>query len=150
VKCSISVFNNKKLIGSHSPLWPSHRSFNWYQSRLKIFYHKRSEIHEGDMERGVGKPPFFDGTNYPYLKIRMSAYLQSIGCRVWEICLDAAFDAESAWITRIEMEFHDSNDKLATLCSDASCLLSLSELDIWLWLTRSGTPLRDSMRETIM
>jgi hypothetical protein len=24
------------------------------------------------MERGVGKPPFFDGTNYPYLKIRMS------------------------------------------------------------------------------
>jgi hypothetical protein len=63
------------------------------------------------MERGVGKPSFFDGTNYLYLKIRMLAYLQSIGYNVWEICLDAAFVAESAWITPIEMEFHDSNDK---------------------------------------
>jgi hypothetical protein len=45
------------------------------------------------MERGVGKPLFYDGTNYPYWKIRISAYLQSISYRVWEICLDAIFDA---------------------------------------------------------
>ena len=37
-------------------------------------------IHEDDMERGSGKPPFFDGTNYPYWKIRMSVHLHgSIG-----------------------------------------------------------------------
>jgi hypothetical protein len=41
-------------------------------------------IHEGDMERGSGKPPFFDGTNYPYWKIRMSAHLQGIDWLVWE------------------------------------------------------------------
>jgi len=23
-------------------------------------------IHEGDMERSSGKPPYFNGTNYPY------------------------------------------------------------------------------------
>jgi hypothetical protein len=27
------------------------------------------------MELGVGKPPFFNGINYPYRKIRMLAYL---------------------------------------------------------------------------
>jgi hypothetical protein len=63
------------------------------------------------MERGVGKPLFFDGTNYPYWKIRMSAYLRSISYRVWEICLDAIFDATSDQITPIQMEFHDSNNK---------------------------------------
>jgi hypothetical protein len=63
------------------------------------------------MERGSGKPPFFDGTNYPYWKIRMSAFLQSIGYRVWEICLDAGFDAESPRITPIQLEFHDANNK---------------------------------------
>jgi hypothetical protein len=41
------------------------------------------EIHEVDMERGVGKPPIFDGTNYPYSKIHMYVFLQSIGYRVW-------------------------------------------------------------------
>jgi hypothetical protein len=34
------------------------------------------------MERGVDKTPFFDGTNYPYFNIHMSAFLQSIGYRV--------------------------------------------------------------------
>jgi hypothetical protein len=63
------------------------------------------------MERGVSKPPFFDGTNYAYLKIRMSPYPQSIGHHVWEICLDAVFDVAGSWITPIQLEFHDSNNK---------------------------------------
>jgi hypothetical protein len=63
------------------------------------------------MECGVGKPPFFDETNYPYWKIHMSAFLQSIGYRVWEICLDATLDGQSAQITPIQLEFHDSNNK---------------------------------------
>ena len=40
--------------------------------------------------------------------------------------------------------------KLETLCSRVSRLVSLSELDIWLRLIRSGLPSRDSMRATIM
>jgi hypothetical protein len=40
--------------------------------------------------------------------------------------------------------------KLKTLCSLISDLLSLSELDIWLQLTRSIPPSRDSMRAMIM
>jgi hypothetical protein len=40
--------------------------------------------------------------------------------------------------------------KLETLYSRVSRFLSLSELDIWLRLTRSGPPSRDSMRAMIM
>jgi hypothetical protein len=35
-------------------------------------------IHEGDMQRGSDKPPFCDGRNYPYWKIRMFAHLKGI------------------------------------------------------------------------
>jgi hypothetical protein len=34
-------------------------------------------IHEDDIKHGFGKPPFFDGINYPYWKIHMSAHLQA-------------------------------------------------------------------------
>jgi hypothetical protein len=78
------------------------------------------------MERGVGKPPFFDGTNYSYWKIRMSAYLQSISYRVWEIFLDVIFDSTSDRITPIQMEFHDSNNKAQNALF--SCL-SLGEFE---------------------
>jgi hypothetical protein len=71
----------------------------------------RFEIHIGDMERGSGKPPFFNGTNYLYSKIRLSTLLQSIGYKVWEICLDVAFNATSERVTPIQVEFHDSNNK---------------------------------------
>jgi hypothetical protein len=78
------------------------------------------------MECDVGKPPFFNGMNYPYWKIRMSAFLQSIGYRVWEICLDVAFDAASPRITPIQLEFHDSNNKARNALF--SCL-SLAEFE---------------------
>jgi hypothetical protein len=40
--------------------------------------------------------------------------------------------------------------KLETLCSHVSCLCNLTELGIWLRLTRSSPSSRDSMRATIM
>jgi hypothetical protein len=41
----------------------------------------------------------------------MSSFLQSIGYKVWEICLDVGFSAASERITPIQVEFHDSNNK---------------------------------------
>ncbi|XP_039851724.1 uncharacterized protein LOC120710122 [Panicum virgatum] len=35
-----------------------------------------------------GKPPIFDGSDYDYWKVRMRAYLLSLGSEVWEICVD--------------------------------------------------------------
>jgi hypothetical protein len=67
VKCSFSVLGSKNLASSHSP--PSGR-LNVPSIGIGASYGfplpNRFEIHEDDMEHGVGKPPFFDGTNYLY------------------------------------------------------------------------------------
>jgi len=63
------------------------------------------------MERGSGKPPFFDGTNYPYWKIRMSAYLQSISSRVWEICEDEHYEVLAARVGQEQIDQHEANSK---------------------------------------
>jgi len=60
-------------------------------------------IHEGDIKRGSGKPPHFDGTNYPYWKIRMSAHLQGIDWRVWEICKDSNYEVLAARLAQEQM-----------------------------------------------
>jgi hypothetical protein len=56
----------------------------------------------------------------------MSAYLQSIGDKVLEICLDVVFNAASEQITPIQVEFHDSNNKARNALF--SCL-SLGEFE---------------------
>ena len=90
------------------------------------------------MERGSGRPSFFDGTNYPYLKIRMSAYLQSIGSHVWEICEDADYVVLAARIGQEQIDQHEANSKARNAIF--SCL-SLSKFE-WLShlarLRRSG------------
>ena len=38
-----------------------------------------------DNEIHIGKPPFFDGNNYDYWKIRMSAHLKAMIRKLWRI-----------------------------------------------------------------
>ncbi|CAO2038777.1 unnamed protein product [Urochloa humidicola] len=38
-----------------------------------------------EIESDVGKPPHFDGTNYPYWQVRMSYYLEAKGLDVWRV-----------------------------------------------------------------
>ena len=63
------------------------------------------------MERGSGKPPFFDRTNYPYMKIYMSTYLQDIDWRVWEICEDATYVVLGARVTQEQIDQHNANSR---------------------------------------
>ena len=83
-------------------------------------------IHEGDMERGSGKPPFFDGTNYPYWKIRMSAHLQGIDLLVWEICGDSNYEVLAARVGQEQIDQHNANSKA---CSVLFLSLSLFEFE---------------------
>ena len=69
------------------------------------------------MDRDVGKPPFFDGTNYAYWKIRMSAYLQSMGASVWEICNSADYVDLAARVTQHQIGEHDANSRAVMLFS---------------------------------
>ena len=102
------------------------------------------------MERGVGKPPFFDGTNYPYWKIVCLRIFRASVTRFGKFAsmrfsmLQVTGSLQFKWSSMIR------TTKLEMLCSRVSRLVSLSELDIWLWLIRSGLSSRDSMRATIM
>ena len=78
------------------------------------------------MECGSGKPPFFDGTNYPYWKIRMSAHLQGIDWKVWEICENANYVVLEARITQDEIDQHNANKKAHSVIFLS---LSLSEFE---------------------
>lgn len=68
-------------------------------------------IRKDDMDRGAGKPPPFDGSNYAYWKIRMSAYLQSLDYTVWEIVENEAYAvlAPAARITQEQKDQHNAN-----------------------------------------
>ena len=80
------------------------------------------------MERGSGKPPFFDGTNYPYWKIRMSAHLQGIDWLVWEICEDATFVVlePRARTTQDQKDRHNANSRARSVLFSS---LSLPEFE---------------------
>jgi hypothetical protein len=82
-------------------------------------------LYEGDMECGSGKPPFFDESNYPYWKIRMSAHLQGIDWLVWEICKDATYVVlePHARVMQDQKDWHNANSRvLAVLFSSLSLL----------------------------
>jgi hypothetical protein len=77
VKCLFSVFGSKILIGSHSPPLVTLSVLQLVLDPVKDFPSLiGSKFYEGDMGSGVGKPPFFDGTNYPYWKIRTGISLE--------------------------------------------------------------------------
>jgi len=63
------------------------------------------------MERGSAKPPYFDGTNYPYWKIRMCTYLQSIGSCIWEICENVHYEVLAARVGQEQVYQHEANCK---------------------------------------
>ena len=97
-------------------------------------------IHEGDMECGSGKPPFFDGTNYPYWKIHMSAHHQGIDWLVWEfprmilsLCLNPVLEPR-----KIKMIGTTQIAEQDLFFSRVFCFLSSSVSLIVLLLERSG------------
>jgi hypothetical protein len=69
------------------------------------------------MERYFSKPPFFDGTNYPYWKIRMSTHLQGIDWLVWEIYEDATYIMlePRARVTQDQKDRHNANSRARTV-----------------------------------
>jgi hypothetical protein len=92
------------------------------------------------MERGSGKPPFFDGTNYPYWKICMSAHLQGIDWLVWEICEDATYVVLEPMLVSCKIKEIDTTliAELAQFFSRVFLFRSSKESLIVLLLERSG------------
>ena len=58
-----------------------------------------------------GKPPIFYGTDYDYWKVRMRAYLLSLGSEVWEICVDPDYMNLAVCTTELQVRRHEVNSK---------------------------------------
>ena len=41
--------------------------------------------------QSITRPPFFDGNDYPYWKIRIRIYFQSLDFEIWEVICDGPF-----------------------------------------------------------
>ena len=65
----------------------------------------------GDMEHEISKAPFLDRTNYPYKKVWMSAYLQSINLKVCEICLTQDYLVLAGRVDQLQIDQHEANNK---------------------------------------
>ena len=58
-----------------------------------------------------GKAPIFNGMDYTFWKVRMKAYLQSLGSDVWEIIQDAGYEVLDARISAAQVAQHEANCK---------------------------------------
>ena len=45
----------------------------------------------------LGKIPVFSGEDYAYWKVRMRAFLQSMGAEVWEITKNQLYEVLAVW-----------------------------------------------------
>ena len=59
----------------------------------------------------VGKPPFFDGNNYDYWKIRMSAHLKAMSRKLWRVVSDGYVILDSKNLTPLDEENEILNDQ---------------------------------------
>eukprot|EP00253_Pinus_taeda_P002677 PITA_02677 len=58
------------------------------------------------------RPPVFDGTNFVYWKVRVTAYLQSLGTKVWDI-IDTAYTFPASTPTDLaEKKKYETNAKV--------------------------------------
>ena len=101
------------------------------------------------MDHRANKIPYFDGTNYPYWKVRMRAYLLSIGALVWEIVENQGYEVLAARVGQEQIDQHEANSKAVNALFSS---LSLAEFErvshfrvareIWSTLERfhEGTP----------
>jgi len=59
----------------------------------------------------LGKIPVFAGEDYAYWKVRMRAFLQSMGAEVWEITKNQVYEVLAVRTTPLQVSEHEPNAK---------------------------------------
>ena len=57
----------------------------------------------------LGKIPVFSGEDYAYWKVRMRAFLQSMGAEVWEITKNQLYEVLAVRTTPLQVTQHEAN-----------------------------------------
>ena len=58
-----------------------------------------------------GKIHVFTGVDYAYWKVRMRAFLQSLGAEVWDITKNQAYEVLAVRTTPLQVTEHEANAK---------------------------------------
>ena len=59
----------------------------------------------------LGKIPVFSDEDYAYWKVRMRAFLQSMGAEIWEITKNQAYEVLAVRTTPLQVSEHEANTK---------------------------------------
>ena len=59
----------------------------------------------------LGKIPVFFDEDYAYWKVRMRAFLQSMGAKVWDITKKQAYEVLAVRTTPLQVTEHEANAK---------------------------------------
>ena len=59
----------------------------------------------------LGKIPVFSGEDYTYWKVRMRAFLQSMGAEVWDITKNQAYEVLAVRTSSLQVSEHEANAK---------------------------------------
>jgi len=74
----------------------------------------------------VGKPPFFDGNNYDYWKVRMTAHLKAMSRKNWRVVNDGYVILDPKMLTPLDEENELLNDQAINVLFSA---LDVSEFN---------------------
>ena len=74
----------------------------------------------------VGKPPFFDGNNYDYWKVRMTAHLKAMSRKIWRVVNDGYVILDPKTLTPLDEKNELLNDQAINVLFSA---LDVSEFN---------------------
>ena len=69
----------------------------------------------------LGKIPVFSGEDYAYWKVRMRAFLQSMGADVWEITTNQLYEVLAVRTTPLQVTQHEANSRQCLVRWRFSC-----------------------------
>jgi hypothetical protein len=75
----------------------------------------------------VGKPPFFEGNNYDYWRIRMKAHFKEMGRKIWKIVIEGYVILDDKNMTRQDDENELLNDQAINMLYGALDIGDLTE-----------------------
>ena len=91
----------------------------------------------------LGKIPVFSGEDYAYWKVRMRAFLQSMGAEVWDITKNQAYEVLAVRTSPLQVSEHEAN---SMPCSLVFLVRSSHASRVFRKPTRFGRALRTTMK----
>ena len=94
----------------------------------------------------LGKIPVFSGEDYAYWKVRMRAFLQSMGAEIWEITKNQLYEVLAVRTTPLQVTQYEANAKAVNAFSLAFLVQSSHASRVFRKPTRFGRALRTTTR----